>query len=178
MLVFVQWICSKQGCGGNGIMTARRFPPPWSVLAMRENTVVTKNRGHLSKPSTFLTASMRLVSRCASQYELTCSSCTAIVHPLMHYGSSGGFWPRIRSQLTLAHDAALVRLIDALYLIFKLAIARRQSLDHDIRSVRDVQANRVRGKQPLAELESVLRHNADTLNWVNARDANRLALSF
>ena len=96
----------------------------------------------------------------------------------MRYGSSGVFWPRIRFQLTLAHDAALVRLIEALYLIFKLAVARRQSLDHYIRLVRHVQVNRVRGKQPLAELESVLRHNADTLNWVNARDANRLALSF
>jgi len=72
-----------------------------------------------------------------------------------------------RFQLTLAHDAALVRLIEALYLIFKLAVARRQSLDHYIRLVRHVQVNRVRGKQPLAELESVLRHNTDTLKWVN-----------
>jgi hypothetical protein len=78
----------------------------------------------------------------------------------MRYGSSGG--PRVWSQLTFAHDAALVRLIEALYLIFKLAVARRQSLDHYICLARDVQANR-RGKQPLAELESVLRHSADTL---------------
>lgn len=78
------------------------------------------------------------------------------------YGSSGVFWPRIRSQLTLAHDAALVRLFEALYLIFKLSVAGRQSLDHYICLIRDVEANRVRGKQPLAELESVLRHKADT----------------
>jgi hypothetical protein len=96
----------------------------------------------------------------------------------MRYGSSGVFWPRIRSQLTLAHDAALVRLIEALYLIFKLAVARGQSLDHYVCLVRDVQVNRVWGKQPLAELESVLRHNADTLKWVNSRDANHLELSF
>jgi hypothetical protein len=37
--------------------------------------------------------------------------------------------------------------------------------------VRDVQANRVRGKQPLTELESVLRHNADTLNWVGRKSS-------
>jgi hypothetical protein len=91
----------------------------------------------------------------------------------MRCGSSAVFRPRIRFQLTLAHDAVLVRLIEALYLIFKLAVARRQSLDHYICLVRDVQVNRVRGKQPLAELESV-RHNADTLKWVNSRDANHL----
>jgi hypothetical protein len=69
--------------------------------------------------------------------------------------------------LTLAHDVALVRVIEALYLIFKLAVACRQSLDHYICLVRDVESNRVRRKQPLAELESVLRHNTDTLKWVN-----------
>jgi hypothetical protein len=63
--------------------------------------------------------------------------------------------------LALAHDAALARLIDALYLIFKLAIARRQSLDHNVYFVRDVQANRVRRKQPLADLEFVMRHDAN-----------------
>jgi hypothetical protein len=89
----------------------------------------------------------------------------------MRYGSSGVFWPRIRFQLTLAHDVALVRLIEACYLIFKLAVARRQSLDHYVYLVRDVQANRVRGKQPLTELESVLRHNADTLNWVGRKSS-------
>ena len=83
---------------------------------------------------------------------------------VMRFATEAG---RIRFQLTLAHDAALVRLIEALYLIFKLAVARRQSLDHYIRLVRHVQVNRVRGKQPLAELESVLRHNTDTLKWVN-----------
>jgi hypothetical protein len=96
----------------------------------------------------------------------------------MRYGSSGVFWPRIRFQLTLAHDAVLVRLIEALYLIFKLAVTRRQSLDHYICLVRDVQVNRVRGKQPLAELESVLRHNAGTLKWVSSRDTNHRELSF
>jgi hypothetical protein len=79
----------------------------------------------------------------------------------MRYGSSGVSWPRIRSQLTLAHDA-LVRLIDALYLIFKFAAALRQSFDYDIRSVRGVQANRARRKQPLADLEFVLGHDAYT----------------
>jgi hypothetical protein len=91
----------------------------------------------------------------------------AYLHPLMHYGSSGVV--RIRSQLALAHDAALVRLIDALYLIFKLAIARRQSLDHNVCFVRDVQANRVRGKQPLADLESVMRHNANAFAYCAGR---------
>jgi hypothetical protein len=57
----------------------------------------------------------------------------------MRYGSSGVPSPRIRSQLTLAHDA-LVRLINALYLIFKFAVVLRQSLDHDVRSIRHVQA--------------------------------------
>ena|SRR5215469_4638996 len=85
----------------------------------------------------------------------------AIPHKLMRYGS-WVLWPGMRSQLTLAHDAALVWLIEAFYLILKLAIARRQSLDHYICLVRNVQGIRVRGKQPLAELKSVLGHTADT----------------
>ena len=92
----------------------------------------------------------------------------------MRYGSSGVFWPRIRSQLTLAHDA-LVRLIDALYLIFKFAVVLWQSLDHDIRSLRKVQANGACRKQPLADLEFVLGHDAFihyTLGETK-RDANR-----
>ena len=80
--------------------------------------------------------------------------------------------------MTLAHDAALVRLIETLYLIFKFAVARRQFLDYYVCSVREVEANRAWGKQSLAELESVLRHNADTLKWVNSRDTNHLELSF
>ena len=52
-------------------------------------------------------------------------------------GSSRVVSPRICSQLALAHDA-LVRLVDALYLIFKFAVVLRQSFDDDIRSPRYV----------------------------------------
>jgi len=67
--------------------------------------------------------------------------------------------PWICSQLTLAHDA-LARLADALYLIFKFAVMPRQSFDDDIRSGRNVQTNRAYKKQPLADLEFMVGHNA------------------
>jgi len=56
--------------------------------------------------------------------------------------------------LTLAHDA-LVGLSDALYLIFKFAVALWQSFDDNIRSVRHIQTHRARRKQALADLEFV-----------------------
>jgi hypothetical protein len=72
--------------------------------------------------------------------------------------SSRVIWQWICSQLTLTHDA-LVRLIDALYLIFKFTVMLWQSLDHDISFARHVQGNRAYKKQPLANLEFVLGHN-------------------
>ena len=71
--------------------------------------------------------------------------------------------PWIWSQLTLAHDS-LVRLGDALYLIFKFASAHRQSFDDDIRAVRHIQATRVRNKQTLTNLEVVFGHYAPPLH--------------
>ena len=63
-----------------------------------------------------------------------------------------------RSQLTLASDA-FVKIIDVPYLIFKLAIAFRQSLDDDIRSVRQVFRSMTNRKQVLADLEFVRDHD-------------------
>ena len=63
--------------------------------------------------------------------------------------------------MTLAGDA-LVRFSDALYLIFKLAVALRQSFDHDIRSVRRVQGTYE--EQPLTDLKFVLGHNVVALH--------------
>src|SRR5262249_18557680 len=60
----------------------------------------------------------------------------------------------IWSQFTLA-DHAFVWLSKALYLIFKFAVAHRQSFDDDIRAIRHVRARR---KQTLTNLEFV--HNA------------------
>ena len=74
-------------------------------------------------------------------------------------GSSGLVSPRTRFQLTLAHNA-LVNLTNAFYLVFKFAVVLWQSLDHNIRSLRHVQANGACRKQPLADLEFVLTHNA------------------
>src|SRR6516225_2803890 len=71
-------------------------------------------------------------------------------------GSAAGF-PWIWSQLTLAYDS-LVGLGDALYLIFKFAVAHRQSFDDDICAVRLVQATRFRKKQTLTNLEVVFWH--------------------
>jgi hypothetical protein len=61
--------------------------------------------------------------------------------------------------LTLAHDA-LVRLTNALYLIFKLPVVLWQSLDHDICSGRHARAIRTYKKQTLADLKFVLGHTA------------------
>src|SRR5690349_2425678 len=74
-------------------------------------------------------------------------------------GSSGLVTPRTRFQLTLAHNT-LVNPTNALYLVFKFAVVLWQSLDHDIRSLRKVQANGACRKQPLADLEFVLIHNS------------------
>jgi hypothetical protein len=74
-------------------------------------------------------------------------------------GSSGLVTPRTRFQLTLAHNT-LVNPTNALYLVFKFAVVLWQSLDHDIRSLRQVQANGACRKQPLADLEFVLTHNS------------------
>src|SRR5262249_28603011 len=60
----------------------------------------------------------------------------------------------IWSQFTLA-DHAFVWLGKALYLIFKFAVAHRQSFDDDIRAIRHIQACR---KQTRTNLEFV--HNA------------------
>ena len=60
----------------------------------------------------------------------------------------------IWSQFTLA-DHAFVSLGNALYLIFKFAVAHRQSFDDDIRAIRHIQAC---GKQTRTNLEFV--HNA------------------
>jgi hypothetical protein len=57
-----------------------------------------------------------------------------------------------------SRPSALVRLIDALYLIFKFAVVPRESLDDNIRCVRHIQTNRACKKQPLANLEFVLGH--------------------
>jgi hypothetical protein len=62
--------------------------------------------------------------------------------------------PLVWSQLTLAHYA-FVSLSKALYLIFKFAVAHRQSFDDDIRAIRHIQANRARRKQTLTNLEFV-----------------------
>ena len=58
--------------------------------------------------------------------------------------------------MALAGDA-FVRFSDALYLIFKLAVALWQSFDHDIRSVRRVQGTYK--EQTLTDLKFVLGHN-------------------
>jgi hypothetical protein len=63
--------------------------------------------------------------------------------------------------VTLAGDA-LVRFSDALYLIFKLAVALWQSFDHDIRSVRRVQGTYK--EQTLTDLKFVLGHNVVALH--------------
>src|SRR6516164_11396416 len=60
----------------------------------------------------------------------------------------------IWSQFTLADDV-FVWLTNALYLIFKFALAHRQSFDDDIRAILHIQACR---KQTLTNLEFV--HNA------------------
>jgi len=65
----------------------------------------------------------------------------------------------ICSQLTFTHDP-LVKLVDALYLIFKFAVALWQSFDDDICSARQVLCSRAYKKQVLADLEFVLGHNA------------------
>ena len=83
-------------------------------------------------------------------------------------GSSGLVSPRTRFQLALAHNA-LVSLINALYLIFKFAVMLWQSFDHDVCSLRHVQASRACRKQPLADLEFVLTHNRHP--GVRRRDA-------
>ena len=65
--------------------------------------------------------------------------------------------------MTLAHDT-LVGLSDALYLIFKFAVAHRQSFDDDIRAVRNIQASRASKKQTLTNLEVVLGHDTPPLH--------------
>src|SRR5215469_18540487 len=67
---------------------------------------------------------------------------------------TGSFSQWIGSQFTLA-DHAFVSLSNALYLIFKFAVAHWQSFDDDIRAIRHIQACR---KQTRTNLEFV--HNA------------------
>ena len=55
-----------------------------------------------------------------------------------------------------------MRFSDALYLIFKLAVALWQSFDHDIRSVRRVQGTYK--EQTLTDLKFVLGHNVVALH--------------
>jgi hypothetical protein len=79
-----------------------------------------------------------------------------------------------RSQPTLAHDT-LVKLIHGLYLIFKFTVMLWQSPDHDIRFAWHVQGNRAYKKQPLADLEFVLRHSRLTLHKeIRPRDRPRV----
>src|SRR5215472_19065151 len=69
---------------------------------------------------------------------------------LPHSSVSQWIW----SQFTLT-DHVFVWLTNALYLIFKFAVAHRQSFDNDIRAIRHIQACR---KQTRTNLEFV--HNA------------------
>jgi hypothetical protein len=64
--------------------------------------------------------------------------------------------------LTLPRDS-LVGLGNALYLIFKFAVAHRQSFDNDICAIRHIQATRARKKQTLTNFEAVFGHHAPPL---------------
>ena len=78
--------------------------------------------------------------------------------------------PRIWSQLTLAHNA-LIWFGKILYLIFKLAIAFRQSFYDHVGSFRHIQTCGACRKQTFTDLESVLGHDtphASRWAWRNA----------
>src|SRR6266480_6549300 len=102
---------------------------------------------------------MRGISTDQSDSIARCKRDCGILPALCAIGSSGLVSPRTRFQLTLAHNA-LVDVTNAFYLVFKFAVVLWQSLDHDIRSLRHVQANGACRKQPLADLEFVLTHNS------------------
>jgi hypothetical protein len=82
---------------------------------------------------------------------------------------------RIWSQLTLAHNT-LIWFSNILYLIFKLAVALRQSFDDHIGSFRHIQTYGACRKQTFTDLESVLGHDAPhDSRWVERGRTSGLA---